>query len=198
MIAHLRGMVTAVNTSSAVLDIHGIGMRVLATPDTLAKLRIGDDSTLITSLIVREDSLTLYGFVDDDERDVFDILTGISGIGPRTALAVLAVFSPDALREAVETKNEVALTRVSGIGKKGAQRMILELGSKLGPARSRSGELKKNTGAIADADVLEALINLGWNEREATPAITEAMADLGQASVAQLLRRSLQILGSRR
>ncbi|WP_216452390.1 Holliday junction branch migration protein RuvA [Arcanobacterium phocae] len=198
MIAHLRGMVTAVNTSSAVLDINGIGMRVLATPDTLAKLRIGDDSTLITSLIVREDSLTLYGFVDDDERDVFDILTGISGIGPRTALAVLAVFSPDALREAVETKNEAALTRVSGIGKKGAQRMILELGSKLGPARGRSGELKKSTGAIADADVLEALINLGWNEREAAPAITEAMADLGQASVAQLLRRALQILGSRR
>ncbi|SPT74476.1 Holliday junction ATP-dependent DNA helicase RuvA [Arcanobacterium haemolyticum] len=199
VIASLRGIVSAIGVTSAVIEVGGVGMSVQATPTTLSTLRMGAEAHLMTSLIVREDSLTLYGFGDIDERDVFDILTGISGIGPRTALAVLAVLTPDALRDAVATKNEAALTRVSGIGKKGAQRMILELGSKLGPTRGSATASGADTRVVpADADVLEALVNLGWNEREAAPAVHEATDRMPGASVAELLRAALQILGSRR
>ncbi|QJC21729.1 Holliday junction branch migration protein RuvA [Arcanobacterium buesumense] len=198
MISSLRGIVTFIGSSTAIIDINGVGISVYATPATLGTLRIGEEKRIMTSLIVREDSLTLYGFADDDERDVFDILTGVSGIGPRTALAVLATLTPDELRDAVANKNEAALTRVSGIGKKGAQRMILELGSKLGPVRGSLSGSPVVSASVADADVLEALTNLGWNEREAGLAVSEAMANYPGASVEQLLRSALQILGSRR
>ncbi|USR80162.1 Holliday junction branch migration protein RuvA [Arcanobacterium pinnipediorum] len=199
MIASVRGDVVEIGTSAAVIDVGGIGVEVLATPKTLSTLRLGSEARIATTLIVREDSLTLYGFGDSDERDVFNIITGVSGIGPRTALAVLATLTPDQLREAVATKNEAALTRVSGIGKKGAQRMILELGNKLGPARHSSPVVgAEGQSAATNADVLQGLVNLGWSEREASPAIAEAMEAEPEASVAQLLRRSLQILGARR
>ncbi|QRV02913.1 Holliday junction branch migration protein RuvA [Arcanobacterium phocisimile] len=198
MIANVRGTVLAIAAASAVIEVSGVGMQIFATPATLASLRIGAEASVATTLIVREDSLTLYGFADADERDVFEIITGVSGIGPRTALAVLATLSPDELRDAVATKNESVLTRVSGIGKKGAQRMILELGTKLGPAQRSVPAGHSTPVAATNADVLDALVNLGWAEREAAPAIEEAMVVEPGASVAQLLRLSLRILGSRR
>src|SRR5690606_15961431 len=125
--------VEAVALDHAVVTVGGVGMLVYATPTTLAGLTVGSTARLATSLVVREDSLTLYAFADDDERAVFETLQTVSGIGPRLALAMLAVHTPEALREALAAEDTAALMRVPGIGRKGAQRILLELGDKLGP-----------------------------------------------------------------
>ena len=140
MIAFVSGPVAALAPDTAVIEVGGIGMAVQCTPNTLAGLRIGQQARLATSLVVREDSLTLYGFADDDERQVFELLQTASGVGPRLAQAMLAVHSPDALRRAVATGDEKALTAVPGIGKKGAQKLLLELKDRLGePVGARIG-----------------------------------------------------------
>lgn len=198
VIASLRGTVVSVRTGHAVIETGGVGMMFHATPDTLASLHVGTEGQVSTSLVVREDSLTLFGFATDDEREVFEILTSVSGIGARTALTILSVHSPDALRSAVERKDEAALTRVPGIGKKGAQRMLLELGSKLGPATGGTTASADVSSAAHSSEVLEALTNLGWSEKEAAPALSEAEQAHPEGTVAQLLRASLQVLGSRR
>lgn len=132
MIAFVSGTVAALAPDAAVVEVGGVGMAVQCTPNTLSTLRIGKPAKLATSLVVREDSLTLYGFVDDDERQVFELLQTASGVGPRLAQAMLAVHSPDALRRAVSTSDEKALIAVPGIGRKGAQKLLLEA---QGPAR---------------------------------------------------------------
>ena len=135
MIASVRGEVLSVGLDSAVLEVGGVGLLVHTTPGTVAGLRRGAQARLATTLVVREDSLTLYGFADEDERDVFEPVQTVSGVGPRLALAMLAVHAPDALRAAVSTGDLAALTKVPGIGKKGAERIVLELRDKLGAAR---------------------------------------------------------------
>ena len=132
MIAHLSGSVAGVSPDGAVIDVGGFGLRVQCTPGTLASLRLGEPARVATSLVVREDSLTLFGFGTDDERNVFELLQTASGVGPRLALAMLAVHSPDALRRAVATEDLKALTMVPGVGNKGAQRIVLEMKDKLG------------------------------------------------------------------
>lgn len=132
MIAFVSGPVAALAPDSAVVEVGGIGIAVQCSPNTLSGLRMGRETKLATSLVVREDSLTLYGFVDDDERQVFELLQTASGVGPRLAQAMLAVHSPDALRRAVSTGDEKALVAVPGIGKKGAQKLLLELKDRLG------------------------------------------------------------------
>src|SRR5712671_8177871 len=133
MISHLRGTVAGVAPDGAVIEVGGVGMRVQCTPGTLATLRPGERARVATSLVVREDALTLFGFAADDERDVFELLQTASGVGPRLALAMLAVHSPDALRRAVTAEDVKTLTMVPGIGNKGAQRIVLELRDRLGP-----------------------------------------------------------------
>ena len=133
MIAHLRGTVAGVAPDGAVIEVGGVGMRVQCTPGTLATLKPGEPAQVATSLVVREDSLTLYGFSSDDERNVFELLQTASGVGPRLALAMLAVHAPDSLRRAVSTEDLAALTMVPGIGRKGAQRIVLEMKDRLGP-----------------------------------------------------------------
>ena len=133
MIATVRGRVAAVSLDSAVIEVGGVGILVHAAPGTLAELTVGQPAQLSTSLVVREDSLTLFGFLTDDERSTFELVQTVSGIGPRLALAMLAVHEPDGLRRAVATDDLVALTRVPGIGRKGAQRLVLELKDRLGP-----------------------------------------------------------------
>lgn len=199
MIASLRGIVTSMGTGSAVIEVSGVGMLVHATPETLSHIRLGEEALLYTSLVVREDSLTLFGFSSNDEREVFDILQSVSGIGPRTALTILSVHNPDQLRNAVAAKDEGALTRVPGIGKKSAARMVLELGTKLGPAKGNASvERATDVAADVNAEVLAGLVNLGWPERDATLALEQAQKELPNAAVTQLLRAALQILGSRR
>ena len=143
MISHLDGTVSAIAPEGAVIEVGGVGLLVQCTPGTLATLRPGERARVATSLVVREDALTLFGFAADDERDVFELLQTASGVGPRLALAMLAVFTPDALRRAVAAEDVTALTRVPGIGRKGAQRIVLELAGRLGPpgVAGRQGEL---------------------------------------------------------
>ena len=139
MISHLVGEVSSVAPDGAVVDVGGVGLAVQCTPATLARLRPGERARVPTSLVVREDALTLYGFADEDERTVFELLQTASGVGPRLALAMLAVHSPDALRRAVATEDLAALMMVPGIGKKGAQRIVLELAGRLGTSGTDLG-----------------------------------------------------------
>ena len=137
MIAFVRGEVAAVTLTSAVLEVGGVGLELMCTPNTLATLRTGQTATLPTSMIVREDSLTLFGFADDDEKQVFELVQTASGVGPKLAQAMLAVLTPDAVRRAVAGDDVRTLTAVPGIGQKGAQRIILELKDRIGRAALR-------------------------------------------------------------
>ena len=148
MIAHLDGVVTSVAPDGAVIDVGGVGLLVQCSPGTLAELRPGERTRVCTSLVVREDALTLYGFGSDDERNTFELLQTASGIGPRLALAMLATFSPDGLRRAVAAEDVNALTSVPGIGRKGAQRIVLELAAArlARPGQSVRGWLRAGRG----------------------------------------------------
>lgn len=196
MIALVRGEVVSIGLDHAVVLTSGLGLKILATPATLAGLRLGSEATLHTAFVVREDSQTLFGFDEADERDVFDTLMTVSGVGPRLALATLAVHTPDALRRAVAGDDLNALQRVPGIGRKGAQRMVLELAGKLGAA---TGALEAPAAAVPVGiapDVVEALVGLGWNARAAEAAVT-AVTERGEASdddAAGILRAALREL----
>ncbi len=181
MIAHLRGTVAGVAPDGAVIDVGGVGMRVQCTPGTLATLKPGEPAQVATSLVVREDSLTLFGFTSDDERNVFELLQTASGVGPRLALAMLAVHAPDALRRAVATEDLAALTMVPGIGKKGAQRIVLEMKDRLGPPGDDGAALPVRAAPRAPSwrdQVQSGLVNLGWPARDADEAIA-ALEDEG-------------------
>jgi Holliday junction DNA helicase RuvA len=199
MIASVAGTVAAVGLDSAVVVVGGVGMRVQATPGTLANLRVGSSTTLATSLVVREDALTLFGFADDEERDVFELLQTVSGVGPRLALAMLAVHTPDLLRHAVAQEDYTALMRVPGIGRKGAQRIVLEIGDRLGPPRPSVESGAALSGAVAQpaprSEVVEALVGLGWPVRSAEQAVAEAVDEApADASTSELLRSALRTL----
>ncbi|MDA8372345.1 MAG: Holliday junction branch migration protein RuvA [Nocardiopsaceae bacterium] len=200
MIAFLSGRVAGRGEGAAVIDVGGVGMTVQCTPATLASLRVGETATVATSLVVREDSLTLFGFADDDERDVFERLQTASGVGPRLALAMLAVHTPDALRAAVAAEDTSALTRVPGIGKKGAQRIVLELRDKLGaPPAAASQSAEPGTAAPANGSwrtqVVSGLVNLGWSAKEAEAAADAVASEAdGQHDIAVLLRSALRKL----
>lgn len=195
MISLLRGTVLAMSASDVMIDVGGIGYRVMATPTTLSELRVGQEATIPTSFIVREDSMTLYGFADEDERDTFNVLISLSGVGPKIGLAVLSVHTPDTLRGIVEREDIAGLTQVPGIGRKGAQRILLELGSRLGPATSR---VEETGSATVTADVVDALVGLGWNEKVAIDAVAHVEVESGQLPVSQMLRVALQNLGGKK
>jgi holliday junction DNA helicase RuvA len=200
MIAHLNGLVAGVSPDGAVIDVGGVGLRVQCTPDTLASLRPGEPARVATSLVVREDSLTLFGFGTDDERNVFELLQTASGIGPRLALAMIAVHSPDALRRAVAAEDLNALTMVPGIGRKGAQRIVLELKDRLGPPGDHAGNgasPARKAGSTWRDQVQSGLINLGWSARDAEAAIAAVEAESDGApmpDVATALRSALRKL----
>ena len=199
MIAFLSGRVVSRGAETAVIDVGGVGMTVHCTPAALARLRVGEEATVATALVVREDSLTLFGFADDDERDTFERLQTASGVGPRLALAMLSVHTPDALRRAIATEDTAALTRVPGIGKKGAQRIVLELKGKLGEPGGDTAATPEQSAAAAPrnwrAQVVSGLVNLGWSTREAEAAADAVAADAGeQPDVAALLRSALRRL----
>jgi Holliday junction DNA helicase RuvA len=201
MIAHLNGTVSNVSPDGAVIDVGGVGLRVQCTPDTLSALKPGERALVATSLVVREDSLTLFGFGSDDERNVFELLQTASGVGPRLALAMLAVHSPDALRKAVSNEDLNALTMVPGIGKKGAQRIVLELRDRLGAPGDYVGNgampARAGTAPSWRDQVQSGLVNLGWSVRDADAAVAavEAEADEGETpDVASALRAALRKL----
>ncbi len=200
MISFLRGTVAHVGLSSAVIDLNGAGMSVNATPQTLSGLRVGFEGKLFTSLIVREDSLTLFGFSSDDEREVFDILLSVSGVGPRLALAVLAVHDPEAIRVAAHTGDGKAFTKVPGIGPKVAGRIVLELAGKLVPHGTGSAAAPTASApAPWKPQVVAAMTSLGWSEKDASSSIDKALSDSPEleadGQVAEILRATLRWLG---
>ena len=199
MIASVRGCVDHVGLDACVVEVGGLGYRVLATPATLATLRAGAQTNLATSLVVREDSLTLFGFAERDERDIFEKLQIVSGVGPRLALAMLAVHTPDGLRRAVAGEDIKALTRVPGIGEKGAKRIVLELGGRLGPA---TGDVVAAPAAAGSrGDVVAALAGLGWSVKQAEQAVDRVLDDtsdsvgIDTSDTGAVLRAALQVLG---
>lgn len=199
MIASVRGRVLSVRLDAAVIEVGGVGMLVQATPATLAGLRVDAEARLSTSLVVREDALTLFGFADDDERDVFETVQTVSGIGPRLALAMLAVHTPDGLRAAVAAQDLNALVKVPGIGRKGAQRIVLELTDRLGaplsPGVAAPGGAAP-AGPGRHEQVVEALVGLGWSAKQAADTV-ESVTAAGDLSddVASVLRAALRHLG---
>ncbi|MHC3454125.1 Holliday junction branch migration protein RuvA [Streptomyces prasinus] len=201
MIAFVSGTVAVLAPDTAVVEVGGVGMAVRCTPDTLSTLRVGRAARLATSLVVREDSLTLYGFADDDERQTFELLQTASGVGPRLAQAMLAVHGPDALRRAVATADEKALTAVPGIGKKGAQKLLLELKDRLGAPVGTATAAAPVTAGWRD-QLHAALIGLGYATREADEAVAavtpQAEAAEGTPQVGALLKAALQTLNRAR
>ncbi|HET6211457.1 MAG TPA: Holliday junction branch migration protein RuvA [Micromonosporaceae bacterium] len=198
MIASVRGRVAAVSPEGAVIEVGGVGLTVHCAPAMLAGLHAGTEVRLATSLVVREDSLTLYGFADDDARHLFELLQTASGVGPRLAQAVLAVLEPDAVRKAVANADTATLTRVPGIGKKGAERLVLELRDRIGPVFGASGGVL--TGGWSD-QVRSALIGLGWSAGQADQAVAAVAEGLDGAEVPAvpvLLKRAIQLLGKSR
>ncbi|WP_182526649.1 Holliday junction branch migration protein RuvA [Nocardioides dongkuii] len=195
MIAFVRGQVEAVTLSSAVLEVGGVGLELMCTPGTLATLRTGSQATLPTSMVVREDSLTLFGFLDDDEKQTFELLQTASGVGPKLAQAMLAVLSPDDLRRAVTGEDVKTLTRVPGVGQKGAQRIILELKDRLGaPIGTRSATPLPVLEPWRD-QVQQGLVGLGWSTKDADRAVDAVAPDAGEVpDVAALLRAALRAL----
>jgi Holliday junction DNA helicase RuvA len=195
VIAFVRGEVAELTLTSAVLEVGGVGLELMCTPNTLARLRTGQVATLPTSMVVREDSLTLFGFADDDEKQVFELVQTASGVGPKLAQAMLAVLPPDAVRRAVAGDDVRTLTAVPGIGQKGAQRIILELKDRIGaPVPGNSAVRAAATEPWRD-QVRHGLVGLGWSAKDADTAV-ETVADQAaeDPDVAALLRAALRTL----
>ncbi|MDX6357882.1 MAG: holliday junction helicase RuvA [Nocardioidaceae bacterium] len=195
MIAFVRGEVAEVTLNSAVLEVGGVGLELMCTPNTLATLRTGQVAMLPTSMVVREDSLTLFGFVDDDEKQVFELVQTASGVGPKLAQAMLAVLTPDAVRRAVAGDDVRTLTAVPGIGQKGAQRIILELKDRIGAPFSGGTAVRAVASEPWRDQVQQGLVGLGWAAKDADKAI-DAVADRAgeRPDVAALLRAALRTL----
>ena len=195
MIAFVRGQVAAVSLTGAVVEVGGVGLQVSCTPSTLATLQVGRTATLPTSMVVREDSLTLFGFADEDERGIFELLQTASGVGPKLAQAMLAVLSPDELRVAIAGDDVTTLTKVPGIGRKGAQRIILELKDRVGaPVGGRAAAAPAASAPWRD-QVHEGLVGLGWRALDAEKAIEAVAPQAGDVpDVAALLRAALRTL----
>jgi Holliday junction DNA helicase RuvA len=199
VIAFVHGRVETVTLDSAVVDVGGVGLQVLCTPATLASLRPGEQARLPTSMVVREDSLTLFGFADDDERGLFELLQTASGVGPKLAQAMLAVHGPDELRRSVAGDDLAALTKVPGIGRKGAQRIVLELKDRIGaptPAAPGGGAVAAPGPSAQWRDqVHQALLGLGWSARDAESAVDAVSDQAGDSpDVSVLLRAALRTL----
>jgi holliday junction DNA helicase RuvA len=197
MIASVRGEVLEVALDHVVVEAAGVGYRVNATPSTLATLRHGTEARLVTAMIVREDSMTLYGFTDAETRDLFLTLLSVSGVGPRLAMSTLAVHDAAALRRALHDGDVAALTRVPGIGKRGAERMVLELRDKVSPAGPSVVGAAPNGHAVR-SPVVEALVGLGFAAKQAEEATDKVLSAEPEATTSGALRAALSLLGRSR
>jgi Holliday junction DNA helicase RuvA len=204
VIASIRGPVADVGLDRVIVEVGGVGMLVQTTPGTAAALRRGVEARLATSLVVREDSLTLFGFASEDEREIFEQVQTVAGVGPRLALAMLAVLSPERIRAAIGSGQVAELTKVPGIGKKGAERMVLELRDRMAVHGSPADGAAQGAVAGMPADgawrgqVTEALLGLGWSARQAEEAVATVAGAApvgGAASVSEMLRAALRELG---
>lgn len=194
MIASVRGPVIDVALDHVVIECGGVGYQVLATPPTLSTLRRGDEATLMTAMIVREDSMTLYGFTDSDARSLFALLQTVTGVGPRLAMSTLAVLEPDALRRALAESDTKALTTVPGIGKRVAERLVVELRDKV-QAPATDGNAPVSIPGGVGAQVAEALAGLGFTPATADKAVAAILAENPDSDASTLLRQALTRLG---
>lgn len=200
MISSLRGTVLSASGGTAVIEVGGVGMSVQLTPDHVLSLRVGDEAFVHTSLIVREDALQLFGFADLEQLQVFELLTGVSGVGPKSAIGVLSVLGPDQIADAVAADDDAPFRKVSGIGPKTAKLIVVSLTGKLAAARRAPSRVVKAKGApsaVPDS-VIVALVGLGWPERIAAEAVSDVVAETEEGerdSVQALLRLSLARLG---
>ncbi|RSM73375.1 Holliday junction branch migration protein RuvA [Amycolatopsis sp. WAC 01375] len=199
MISSVRGEILSIGLDHVVIEVGGVGFAVQATPATLATLRRGEEAMLHTALVVREDSLTLFGFADADARELFGLLQTVSGIGPRLALATLAVLDPDKLRSALVEGNITVLTQVPGIGRKGAERLTLELRDKV---TALAGPTDGTPVVVAPGalrgEVVEALAGLGFPAKQAELAVDKVLGEGEGHTTASVLRAALAGLGRKR
>ncbi|BBY29575.1 Holliday junction branch migration protein RuvA [Mycolicibacterium sediminis] len=193
MIASIRGEVLDIALDHAVIEAAGVGYRVMTTPATLSTLRRGTEARLITAMIVREDSMTLFGFADTESRNLFTTLLGVSGVGPKIALATLAVYDAPTLRQALGDGDVTALTRVPGIGKRGAERLVLELRDKIGQSAASGAAVVG--GHAVRGPVVEALVGLGFAAKQAEEATDKVLATDPDATTQTVLREALSMLG---
>lgn len=199
MIASVSGRVAAVGPDGAVIELGGLGIAVSCAPATIARLRVGEPARLATSLVVREDSLTLYGFADDDERALFELLQTANGVGPKLAQTILGVLAPREVRRSIATADYAALVKVPGIGRKVAERIVLELRDRIGPIDADVSPVDL-AGLTAVSpwrqQVSRALAGLGFGGKESEEALDALSGDLGESpDVAVVLRQAIQLLG---
>jgi holliday junction DNA helicase RuvA len=197
MISSVRGNVLAIAGPAVIIEVGGVGLAIQVTPGHALSLRVGSEASLRTALIVREDDLSLYGFVDADELTVFDALRGVTGVGPKSAMGVLAAMSPGEIAQAISREDDAAFRKVSGIGPKTAKLIVVSLAGKLAIAPTSFAPARTSTQNV-EQSVLVALVGLGWNERAAGQAVDEAVAGATAAereSVPTLLRLALTRLG---
>jgi Holliday junction DNA helicase RuvA len=196
VISSLRGTVLLAAGSTVVIDVGGVGYSVQVTPAHALSLRVGAEATLLTSLVVREDSLSLFGFPGRDELHVFELLVGVTGVGPKSAMGVLAALDPAAIAAAVAGEDDAAFRRVSGIGPKTAKLIVLQLAGKIVVTSAPASRAAPAAGGV-QSSVLAALVGLGWSERAAAQAVDEVLAESnGQTdSVPAVLRLALARLG---
>ncbi len=195
MIAAVRGEVLDIALDHAIIEAAGVGYKVMATPTTLATLRRGAEAQLITAMIVREDSMTLYGFADSDARNLFLTLLGVSGIGPSIALGALAMYDGPTLRRAIGDGDVTALTRIPKVGKKTAELLVLTLRDKVGAAVSAG--ITSSGGFTVRGPVIEALVGLGFAQKQAEEATDKVLADDPDANQSVALRAALSMLGKK-
>jgi Holliday junction DNA helicase RuvA len=198
MISRVRGQVLSIGLDHVVIEVGGVGLAITATPATLATLRTGNEAILATTLVVREDSLTLFGFADAAARELFGLLQTVSGIGPRIAMATLAVLEPNQLRAALAEGSVAVLTQVPGIGRKGAERLIIELRDKVGALASTNAEAVISGAGQVRGSVVEALTGLGFAAKQAEQAVDGVLAENGTSDTPTVLRKALATLGRKR
>lgn len=205
MIDSLNGEVIAIGLDHAVIECAGVGYRFLATPPTLGKLVRGESRRVLTSMVVKDDGVTLYGFADADARAMFHKLQTVTGLGPKLALAALAVFEPGELANRIAAGDAKAVQTIPGVGKKMADRIILELKDKIEALATVAGEgpgvvvdgASASTSSFASEQVVEALIGLGFGEKVARPVVEQLLAEEPEMEQSSLLRASLTALGKK-
>jgi Holliday junction DNA helicase RuvA len=197
MISLLNGIVRSIALDKAIIEVGGVGLSVSITHHTSTQLNLGTPVQLFTSLIVREDSLTLFGFLDEDSRATFELVQTVSGIGPKVALAIMGSLSPQALALAISQENIKAIEQVPGIGRKGAQRLILELKGKI--SDFGTSENLRTHQPLWREQLSSALVSLGFSAKDSDIAINEVLADYAEegvdpasADLSDLLKRALQ------
>jgi Holliday junction DNA helicase RuvA len=196
MISLLNGTVRSIHSDRLVVEVGGFGLSVLVTPSTTTQVTLGSQVQLFTSLVVREDSLTLFGFVNEESRSLFELVQTVSGIGPKVALSILGALTPEDLGRAISQEDIGAIEKVPGIGRKGAQRMILELKGKLSDL-SNSQQYKGHQPAWRE-QLASALVSLGFSPKESDSAISEVVSqlqadgvDAAGVELSELLKRTL-------